>query len=89
MSVWKTENLPLAAFLRYEDMSYIGAVWEPNGPRQSCFWQFVDSDDLADAVAEYMGKQSQVEPEEYNKVLGDCKADMFKEAPAESRRQPA
>lgn len=69
--------MALAAYLQFH-FPIREVRWEQsNGWRGSCFWYFDDSDDLADQVADFIGGAAQVDPKEYNDIVGRMKKQMF------------
>lgn len=73
---WKTDSMALAAFLCLE-FDIVDVIWEDSSWRGSFFWHFTDTEDLADAVSDYMGGLASVDPRKYNDAVSRLKRDMF------------
>lgn len=70
---WSTNKAVLAAYLQMMGMPIIRTEWEDG----SCYWKFDDTDELADAVADFEGGKALVDPNKFNDVVADIKRSMF------------
>lgn len=78
-TTWRTNDTALAAFLVTCGQEVTDYEWE----RTSCYFVFTESDDLLDAVEDFIGDNANVNPREYNMALVAIKRAMFDRKPAE------
>lgn len=75
---WRTDDLALAAFLRYQDEDdFIQFEWDGS----SCFCVFRHSDELVRDAGNFMGGNATVDPVRYNLIYAQVRNDMRKSRP--------
>lgn len=74
MDEWRTGDTALAAFLVLNDHECLRMEWEG----ESCFFTFIENDDLLDRVVEFMGDEALVNPRAYNMTLSSIRKQMFR-----------
>lgn len=76
---FRTDNMALAAFLIQNDITLCRAEWHNDGDgRRGCYWTFEDSEELANLVTDFVGGLASVEPQKFNRIMGDLKHRMFR-----------
>ena len=85
METWRTDDMALAAYLMIELKAEPNLQWE----MESCFFEFDESDDLLDAVQDFVSGDSRIEPRTYNMAFAKLKKAVFShpQSPAWRRRQ--
>lgn len=76
---WRTSELSLAAFLALH-FDIQRTCWEG----RSHYWYFLDSPELADHVADYMGGEVEVDLKAHSRNVMELKNQMFRSADRES-----
>jgi hypothetical protein len=71
---WRTKDMALAAYLCTRDLRY-ERLGQEGG---SCYWYFVESDDLLEEVDKFLQGDALVEPGAFNNNFARMKREMFK-----------
>lgn len=74
---WKCDDMALASYLSMEGNEIIKFHWELG----SCFFVFTETDDLLDAVNDFVGGYARVDPRKYNMTFAQIKRRMFASKP--------
>lgn len=72
-NTWRTDDMGLAAYLLLELKVEPTLQWE----MESCYFEFVDTDDLLDAVQDFVSGDSRIEPRTYNMAFAKLKKAVF------------
>lgn len=72
-NTWRTDDMGLAAYLLLELKVEPTLRWE----MESCYFEFVDTDDLLDAVQDFVSGDSRIEPRTYNMAFAKLKKAVF------------
>lgn len=70
---WKTDDMALAAYLMVELKNDPTLQWE----MESCYFEFGETDDLLDAVQDFVSGESLIEPRMYNMAFAKLKKAVF------------
>lgn len=76
VQTWKTDSMSLAAYLSLY-FPIVDVLYEEGQRRGSFYWHFDDCQELADAVADFVGGIALVNPREYNDAVAQVKREMF------------
>lgn len=80
MDTWRTDDMALAAYLMIELRADPTLHWE----MESCFFEFEETDDLLDAVHDFVSGESRIEPRTYNMAFAKLKKAVFNHPDAPS-----
>ena len=70
---WRTRDMALAAYLGCIGYEYVRMEHEDD----SCYWVFVETDEMPDQVFTYLEGRATVEPNAFNSKFAALKRDMF------------
>jgi len=70
---WRTDDMALSAYLMIELKTDPALRWE----MESCYFEFVETDDLLDAVQDFVSGESLIEPRTYNMAFAKLKKAVF------------
>lgn len=73
MDTWRTDDMALAAYLMVSLRVEPDLKWE----MESCFFEFEETDDLLDAVQDFVSGDARIEPRTFNMVFGKLKKAVF------------
>ena len=82
-TTWRTDDIALAAYLRYLDYPLEELEWDLN----SCFFLFKRTDKLIADVQDFVSDEALVIPRRYSMVFGQLKKAMFEDHPNPPRRR--
>lgn len=78
--IYRTSDMALTTYLKLEGYTPQEIKWQGG----TCYWWFDKTEALVAAVDAFLGKESRVEPTEYNRVFSQTKREFYDNKPVAS-----